>query len=121
MSLAVGFIFAISPGRLPNETGRRASDKGFLSMSAEEYLSLVDWTGRQMVRGCGRAMPNPLPPRLVRVGIASDDWLLLVSRFGRLFQRVAGAPYTLARLYPARPLRPGQATLLARGKSSHRV
>jgi hypothetical protein len=66
-------------------------------------------------------MPKDLPLLLVRVGIASEDWLALVSRFGRLFQRVAGAPHTLARLQTARPFRPGQATLLGRGRSIHRV
>jgi hypothetical protein len=76
-------------------------------MSAKEYLSLVDWTGRQIVQGRGRAMPNQLPPLLLRVGIGSENWLLLVSSFGRLFQRVAGAPHTLARLRrPGRSARP---------------
>jgi hypothetical protein len=108
-------------GPVPCETGRRASDKGFLPISAAEYLCLVDWTGRQMVRGRGRAMPNHLAPLLVRVGIASEDWPALVSRFGRLFQRVAGAPHTLARLRTARAFRPGQAALLGRARSIHRV
>jgi hypothetical protein len=30
----------------------------------EDYLSLLDWTGRQVVRGRRRAIPNHLPPLL---------------------------------------------------------
>jgi hypothetical protein len=98
------------PGPLSSTTGRRASDKGFLPLSVEDYLSLLDWTGRQLVRGRRRAIPNYLPPLLARVGIATGDWLPLVTGFGRLFHRVAGAPHSLARL--RRPFRPGHTTLL---------
>jgi hypothetical protein len=99
-----------APGPLSSTTGRRASDKGFLHLSIEDYLSLLDWTGRQLVRGRRRAIPNHLPPLLARVGIATGDWLPLVTGFGRLFHRVAGAPHSLARL--RRSFRPGHATLL---------
>jgi hypothetical protein len=109
------------PGPMPSATGRRASDKGFLPLSVEEYVSLVEWTGRQMARGRGRTIPNELPQLLARVGIAEADWLPLVSGFGRLFQRVAGAPHTLARMRVARPFRPGHATLLGRARPITRI
>lgn len=110
-----------SPGPQPNRTGRRAgdgscsraSDKGFLPLSLNDYLQLVDWTGRQIVRGCGGNIPADLPPLLARVGIDQRDWLPLVTRFGQLFHRVAGAPHSLQRLNsPNRRLRRGHAELL---------
>jgi REP element-mobilizing transposase RayT len=98
-------------GAVPSATGRRASDKGFLPITAVEYLELVDWTGRQIV--CGRgSIPANLPPLLARLGIAEEHWLPLVTGFGRLFHRVAGAPRSLARLRSRHRFRPGQALLL---------
>jgi hypothetical protein len=108
------------PGPQPSRSGVRASDKGFLPLSTADYLQLVDWTGRQIVRGRGGQIPADLPPLLSRVGIAEDDWLPLVTRFGRLFHRVAGAPHSLALLArrgeppQRRRLRPGHAQLLGR-------
>ena len=108
------------PGPLPSTTGCRASDKGCLPLSLTDYLQLVDWTGRQIVRGRGGRIPADLSPVLSRVGIAQEDWLPLVTRFGRLFQRVAGAPHTLAHLTrrgvppQRRRFRPGHAELLGR-------
>jgi hypothetical protein len=109
-------------GPQPNSAGCRASDKGFLPLSTADYLQLIDWTGRQVVRGRGGSIPADLPPLLARVGIDQRDWLPLVTRFGQLFHRVAGAPHSL----PAGPLagprrghspprhrfRPGRAELL---------
>jgi hypothetical protein len=82
-------------GPQPSRAAARASDKGFLPLSLTDYLRLVDWTGRQIVRGRGGCIPADLPPLLSRVGIAEDDWLPLVTRFGRHFHRVAGAPHSL--------------------------
>jgi REP element-mobilizing transposase RayT len=104
-----------APGPQPSAGGRRASDKGFLPLSLEEYLTLVDWTGRQIVRGKCRAIPAHLPPLLERTGIAPQNWLPLVTRFGRLFHRVAGAPHSVDRLATGgRQLHRGRATLLMR-------
>jgi hypothetical protein len=94
---------ATAPGPQPSDGGFRASDKGFLPMSVEDYLELVDWTGRQIVRGrAGGTIPAELPSILSRVGIGDRDWLPLVTGFGRLFHRVAGAPQSLARFTEAR-------------------
>ena len=104
-----------APGPQASRFGRRASDKGFLPLSLEEYLTLVDWTGRQLVRGKCGSIPVHLPPLLERAGIASANWLTLVSRFGRLFHRVAGAPHSVSELPRGGrgpSLRPGRAQLL---------
>jgi hypothetical protein len=80
-------------------------------MSLKDYLELVDWTGRQMVKGKSN-MPAHLPPILTRLGIDEANWLPLVTGFGRLFHRVVGAPRTLDRSARWRRFRPGGAGLL---------
>lgn len=50
---------------------------------------------------------------LDRVGIASDHWIPLVTRFGKLFHRIAGAPQSVTRLRHRRRFHTGQAELLA--------
>jgi len=87
----------LRPAGLRSRTGRRASDLGFLPLSFTEYLELLDWTGRQIVRGKA-SIPADQPPVLARLGISAESWLPLATRFGRLFQRVAGAPPSVARL-----------------------
>jgi hypothetical protein len=48
------------PGPQVASSCRRASDKGFLPMSLNEYLTLLDWTGRQLVPGKRGAIPTHL-------------------------------------------------------------
>ncbi len=76
---------------------RRASLKGFLSMSLVEYLELLDWTGRQLRRDKRGAIPSHLAPILVRLGVDSEGWCDLVKKFGKLFKRAAGKAGSLAR------------------------
>jgi len=76
--------------------GRRASLKGFLSISLTAYLELLDWTGRQLRSDKRGAIPKHLAPILQRVGIDSSDWCELVSKFGRLFKRAVGNRESLA-------------------------
>ena len=81
---------------MPSENGRRASDKGFLAMSLEAYLELVDWAGRQLRRpGQGR-IPSRSAPILKRLGLEADKWCFLVERFGKIFKQAAGGSVALA-------------------------
>ena len=61
-----------------------------ISFSLDEYLELVDWTGRQIVDGKKGAIPVHLSPILTRLDISADHWLDTVEDFGGLFHRVAG-------------------------------
>jgi hypothetical protein len=68
----------------------RASDKGFLPMTLDEYLSLLDWTGRQIRSDKRGAIPEHLAPIIERLQIAPDHWTDTVRHFGRLFRTAAG-------------------------------
>ena len=89
-------------------------------MSLDEYLNLLDWTGRQLVRGKRGSIPAELAPILIRLQIAADDWLEVAGNFGRLFNRVAGRPASVAwqRTRQGGRFRPGHARLLSSGSQS---
>ena len=75
---------------------RRASKKGFLSVSLYDYFELLDWTGRQLVAGKSGVIPDSLGPILQRLGIVKRTWCDLVKDFGKLFRRAVGSPSALA-------------------------
>ena len=75
-----------------NEQGVRCSNKGFLPMSAADYLSLLDWTARQQRAGIQGSRPKHVGLLFERLGISVDTWCRLVKDFGRLFSVVAGQP-----------------------------
>jgi hypothetical protein len=84
-------------GAMPSKTGKRASDKGFLAMSFEMYLQLLDWTGRQIRRNNTKGrIPAELAPIMERIGLSGELWCDVVKRFGKIFKRVAGTPESLA-------------------------
>jgi hypothetical protein len=77
--------------------GLRCSDKGFLPLSTEAYLELLDWTARQVrskQSGRGRTPPR-IRPIFERLAIGGDVWCELVRGFGRLFYAVAGKPQVI--------------------------
>ncbi|MBC8355695.1 MAG: hypothetical protein H8E66_27265 [Planctomycetes bacterium] len=76
--------------------GRRASLKGFLSMSLSKYLELLDWTGRQLRSGKRGTIPSELAPILERLGLDAVSWCDLVQKFGKLFKRAAGTAASLS-------------------------
>ena len=81
--------------------------------SLVEYRGLLEWTVAQVREGGVVCMF--VPPSLARVGIAAEDWVPLATRFGRLFQRVAGAPRSVSWLTTRRRIRCRQAALLGSG------
>ena len=75
---------------------RRASGDELLTLKLDEYLSLLDWTGRQVRADKHGAIPSDLAPILDRLKIQPDGWLHVVTQFGRLFKHAAGSPAKLA-------------------------
>ena len=69
----------------PNEKRRH-----LLAMTLEDYIQLIDWTGRQIKYGHKGAIPDHLAPIMDRLQIDSSRWLNTVSAYGSLFRRVAG-------------------------------
>ena len=79
-----------------DSSGRRASKKGFLSISMLSYLELLDWTGRQIRADKLGSIPQHLAPILSRMGLDAHGWCELVTKFGRVFKRAAGSSESLA-------------------------
>ncbi|QDV43037.1 hypothetical protein Enr13x_28890 [Stieleria neptunia] len=79
-------------GPQPSKTNARCSDKGFLAMSEEEYLELLDWSARHLAPGKRGCTPEGHPPILERLGLSPTLWLSLVADFGSLFSTIAGRP-----------------------------
>ena len=79
-------------GARPSLSGYRCSDNGFLNMSIEDYLALLDWTARQPVAGKRGVTPSDTPAILQRLGLEADVWCELVRDFDTLFSLVAGRP-----------------------------
>lgn len=77
-------------------SGRRASRKGFLSMSLTSYLRLLDWTGRELKSNKRGHIPAELTPILERLGLDAIQWCRLVEDYGRIFKRAAGRGCRLA-------------------------
>jgi len=92
------------------ESGRRASSKGFLAVSLARYLELLDWTRRQLRADKVGSIPQHLAPILRRIGLDPPGWCDVVRKFGRVFKRAAGTPESLAQ----EAIRCGQSWLCAR-------
>jgi REP element-mobilizing transposase RayT len=73
-----------------NASARQGGKRGLFPLSVDEYLELLDWTGRQIKAGKRGAIPAHLAPILKRLSVEVDAWLRMVESFGSLFWRVVG-------------------------------
>lgn len=80
-------------GPQPSGGNQRCSDKGFVSMTATDYVQLLDWTSRQIMPGKRGSTPIEAPPIFDRLRIKPAAWCELVTNFGILFSLVAGQPH----------------------------
>jgi CHAD domain-containing protein len=62
----------------------------FLNMREEDYLELLDWTGKQQRPDKSGSIPAELQPLLERMAIDMEAWLETVKKFDTWFHRVAG-------------------------------
>ena len=65
--------------------------RGLFPISVDEYLELLDWTGRQIRLDKRGAIPSHLAPILKRLSLDVNAWLRMVEGMGDLFWRVAGS------------------------------
>ncbi len=68
----------------------RASNQGFLPIELPKYLSLLDWTGREIRADAKGAIPEHLAPILERLNVNGERWVDTVKHFGRSFKRAVG-------------------------------
>ncbi len=80
-----------SLGTQVSKSGLRASDKGFLTLSVEEYVTLLDWTGRQRRQDKRGAIPEAVAPILKRLGIEGSMWCDLVWEYKKYFGKSSSA------------------------------
>ncbi len=83
-------------GDVPSENGRRASDKGLLSLSLDEYLQLLDSVGREVSTDKRGAIPAELAPILERLGIRSGQFVETVEKLTQRFRRMIGPAEQMA-------------------------
>lgn len=64
--------------------------QGALPVSMEQFLELVDWTGRQVHAGKAGVIPASLAPILQRLGLRDGMWQETAGNFADWFTYVAG-------------------------------
>ncbi len=72
-------------------TSRRAGNKGCLPMSLDDYLKLLDWTGRQFRTDKRGMIPATCAPILDRLDCSEETWFDLVKNFRKRFRNEAGS------------------------------
>jgi REP element-mobilizing transposase RayT len=77
-----------------DEAGRGVSATGgaacLSGMDEEDYLKLLDWTGREIRTGKRGHISDDLRPVLERLDLDVEAWAENVARYGSLFHRLAG-------------------------------
>ena len=66
-----------------------------LPFHLQDYVALVDWTGRQIREGKRGAINHKLPPIIQRLNIDPQHWLILVTRFESRFKSLVGSAFAL--------------------------
>ncbi len=84
-----------------------------LAMRFEEYLELLEWTGRCLVEGKQGSIPGAALPVLERMDLEVENWVETVERYGSIYHRVAGKVENLKR----KALELGQRWVSGQGKS----
>ena len=74
------------------KTGSRLSDDTAFEVTIEQYIELVEFTGRQIRAGKKGVIPQDLAPIYERLGIEQSEWVDGVNEFERWACRVVGTP-----------------------------
>ncbi len=71
-------------------TDKTVPGEELVPATLDQYLDLLDWTGRQIREGKRGAIPSELKPIMLRLEIDMDNWIETVNGFGGRFCRMAG-------------------------------
>ena len=74
---------------------RQPMPKG-LPFNLNDYLALVDWTGRQFRTNKRGVIDDALPPILTRLQFDAHTWLTLTKQFEQQTRTLVGHPQTIA-------------------------
>jgi putative transposase len=66
------------------------ADSG-IELSLQDYLELVDWTGRAIRDDSKGSIPNELLPIMQRLGVESETWITSIKHYNRNYFSVLGA------------------------------
>ena len=64
-----------------------------LAYRVEDYLELVDWTGRQIREDKRGRIDDDQPAILERLGIETKHWLYLTQHYQSSFKSLVGTAY----------------------------
>ena len=78
------------------QSKRRASEKGLLPISLKDYLSLLDWTGKQQRADKIGAIPSEYGDIMDRLRINRSMWMELTHKFDQLFGSLVGNASSIA-------------------------
>ena len=73
-------------------------------MTLDQYLQLLDWTGRQLRTDNRGSIPIGLDPMLERLQCSEESWLDLLKNFRKRFRVEIGLPATLQDAFSRRRL-----------------
>ena len=72
-------------------TDKTKLQEAVIPFNQNEYLELVDWSGRAILDNKRGFIPENTPPILFRLGIDEHDWIKHIHYFERQFPTVAGS------------------------------
>lgn len=70
---------------------RSKNDAPSIPFELNDYIALVDWSGRAILQNKRGSIPFDTPPILLRLGIDETSWIQHVHYFERQFPTVAGS------------------------------
>ncbi len=85
------------------------STKNVLPMSLDDYLKLLDWTGRQFRPDKRGVIPATCAPILDRLDCSEETWFDLVRNFRKRFRNEAGSVHSVRAFRSKRRERRAQA------------
>ena len=82
----------------PDQAAIMATPPLLTNLTIDQYLELLDWTGRQIRTGKRGHIAPGLRPVLARLELDVDAWVANVEAYGGLFRRIAGKTQRLGEL-----------------------